>query len=175
MSTKFKRNLALIILGLNFSAASAQTPPDLENLFRLEGKWQGPAVLIFDGNTFNFTYYADFRKNEEGIGMFMDESFSHPDIGTLIGYNLIGYNSRDEKIHWFSVDNFGTCHDHFGYWKSPNHFYMETSEKRGGKKFEEKIDLIIVSPTEITLKLIALLGGQVFQEVTVTFFKQPAS
>ncbi len=171
MTTKLKCILALLTLSLSYSAATAQIAPALENLFRLEGKWQGPTTLTLDGNTFNFTYYAEFKRNEESTGLSMEESFSHPDLGTLKGYNLIGYNSRDEKIHWFSIDNFGTCHDHIGYWKTPDHFYMETSEKRGGKKFEERIDIIFSSPTQITLKLVALLGGQIFEEVTVTFQK----
>jgi len=170
MKPTIKNWLISLITGLSFISATAQTP--LEDLFRLEGNWEGEATLILEGNAFNFTYYADFKKNEQGSGIYMEEWFSHPDLGSLKGYNLIGYNTRDEKIHWFSVDNFGTCHDHLGYWKTPDHFYMEATEKHGGKKFEEKIDIIFKNNDEITLHLIATIGGQLFEDVVVIFHRQ---
>ena len=174
MKPKIKNCLAGLIMGLSFIAATAQTTTlsPLENLFRLEGSWSGEATLIYDGITFNFIYYAEFKKTDEGSGMLMEEWFSHPDLGSLKGYNLIGYNARDEKIHWFSVDNFGTCHDHPGYWKTNDHFYMEATEKHGGKKYEEKIDIIFKNENEISIKLIASIGGQVFQDLFVSFRKQ---
>ena len=173
MITTIKHSLFILITGLSFIPTTAQTP--LENLFRLEGSWSGEAKLTFEGNTFHFIYYADFKRNEESSGMYMQEWFSHPDLGSLKGYNLIGFNARDQKIHWFSVDNFGTCHDHLGYWKTNDHFYMEATEKHGGKKLEEKIDIIFKSQDEIMLHLIATLGGQLFQDVVVTFRKQSST
>src|SRR5688572_25918615 len=107
MITKLKLCLVAVYTALGLSSAHAQTPPALESLFRLDGNWQGPSVLIYGGATFNCTYYMSFKKNAENSGITMEEWFSHPDLGSLKGYNLIGYNTRDEKIHWFSVDNFG--------------------------------------------------------------------
>jgi Secretion system C-terminal sorting domain len=174
MKHKLKSSLIALVIGVSYFTTTAQTTTlsPLENLFRIEGSWAGEATLILEGNTFNFIYYADFKKNDEGTGMYMEEWFSHPDLGSLKGYNLIGYNARDEKIHWFSVDNFGTCHDHFGYWKTNDHFYMETTEKRGGKKFEEKIDIVFNGTDEVTLHLIATIGGQLVQDAMVIFHRQ---
>jgi len=174
MKHKFKSSLIALVIGVSYFTTTAQTTTlsPLENLFRLEGSWAGEATLILEGNSFNFIYYADFKKNDEGTGMSMEEWFTHPDLGSLKGYNLIGFNARDQKIHWFSVDNFGTCHDHLGYWKTPDHFYMEATEKHGGKKFEEKIDIIYKNENEITLHLIATIGGQLFQDAMVIFHRQ---
>ena len=172
MRKKLTLSLLILITGLSDSL-TAQTP--LENLFRLEGRWEGEATLILDGNTFNFTYYADFKKNDESSGMYMEEWFSHPDLGSLKGYNLIGYNARDEKIHWFSVDNFGTTHDHLGYWKTNDHFYMEATEKHQGKKFEEKIDIVFINENEISLHLVATIGGKLFEDAFVVFHRQTPS
>jgi len=174
MKHKFKSSLIVLVIGVSYFTTTAQTTTlsPLENLFRLEGSWAGEATLILEGNSFNFIYYADFKKNDEGTGMSMEEWFSHPDLGSLKGYNLIGFNARDQKIHWFSVDNFGTCHDHLGYWKTPDHFYMEATEKHGGKKFEEKIDIIYKNENEITLHLIATIGGQLIQDAMVIFHRQ---
>jgi hypothetical protein len=174
MKHKFKSSLIAFIIGVSYFTTTAQTTTlsPLESLFRIEGSWAGEATLMLEGNSFNFIYYADFKKNDEGTGMYMEEWFSHPDLGSLKGYNLIGFNARDQKIHWFSVDNFGTCHDHLGYWKTPDHFYMEATEKHGGKKFEERIDIIYKNENEITLHLIATIGGQLVQDAMVIFHRQ---
>ena len=174
MKHKLKSSLIALVTGVSYFTTTAQTTTlsPLENLFRIEGSWAGEATLILEGNTFNFIYYADFKKNDEGTGMSMEEWFTHPDLGSLKGYNLIGFNSRDQKIHWFSVDNFGTCHDHLGYWKTNDHFYMETTEKHGGKKFEEKIDIVFKGNDEVTLHLIATIGGQLFEDAMVIFRRQ---
>lgn len=170
---KTKITMLALMIGLGVSNAHSQIPEALSNIFRLEGNWQGPATLVLDGNTYNFTYYANFTRNPENSGLYMVESFSHPDLGELKGYNLIGYNSRDERIHWFSVDNFGTTHDHIGYWKSPDHFYIETTEKHGGKKFEELIDITFQGNDQVSIHLVGQLASVVFQDVTVTFTRQP--
>jgi len=166
-----------IVAMLTFAAlttSTAQTAPaPLENLFRLEGSWQGNATLILDGNTFSFVYYMRFEKSPENSGLYMEEWFTHADLGSLKGYNLIGFNARDEKIHWFSVDNFGTTHDHIGYWKSPDHFYMETSEKNGGKKYEEFIDLIFQPNGQVSLRLVAKNGNDIYEDISGDFTKQP--
>ena len=82
MKPTFKNCLATLIIGLSFVSATAQTTTvsPLENLFRLDGNWAGEATLILDGSTFNFTYYANFKKNDESSGMYMEEWFSHPDL-----------------------------------------------------------------------------------------------
>jgi len=103
----------------------------------------------------------------------MEESFSSPDLGELKGYNLIGYNSRDEKIHWFSVDNFGTTHEHLGYWISDNHFFMGVTEKKEGKKFEELIDFIFVDNDHLAFHLVGKIANTIFEDVTGTFERQP--
>jgi hypothetical protein len=174
MTTKIIRCLAAWIAAFSISVATAQStiPTPLEKLFRLEGSWQGPAHFNLGGTVFDFTYFFEFKKTQENSGLTMVETFTHADLGTLVGHNLIGYNSRDEKVHWFTVDNFGTTHDHPGYWVNDDHFYMEATEKRGGKKFVEKIDLIFLSSTQISINITATLGGDIIQEGGGVFTKQ---
>jgi hypothetical protein len=105
----------------------------------------------------------------------MEEGFTDPALGTLVGNNLIGYNVHDGKIHWFSVDNFGTAHEHLGNWISEDHFYMEANEIQNKKKFLEKINLKFKGKNEVELTLIASLDGKVFEEIKVDFYRLPKS
>ena len=171
-----KKKIALIVLlaGLGFSNANSQSVPDaLNKMFRFEGNWMAPTTMVLDGNTFQFNYYATFSKNAESSGMYMEEWFSSPDLGDLKGYNLIGFNARDEKIHWFSVDNFGTTHEHLGEWITDDHFTMIVTEKKNGKKFEETIDLVFIDSNHISIHLVAKLANTVFEDVSGTFERLP--
>jgi len=49
---------------------------------------------------------------------------------------------------------------------------METTEKHGGKKFEEKIDIVFKGNDEVTLHLLATIGGQLFEDAMVIFHRQ---
>jgi len=115
----------------------------------------------------------NFTKNAEGSGMYMEENFSLPGLGDLKGYNLIGFNARDEKIHWFTVDNFGTTHEHIGYWVTDDHFFMSVTEKHDGKKFEELIDLVFIDNDHVSIHMIGKLANTTFQELTGTFERMP--
>ena len=171
-----KKKLALIALiaGLGFSKAHSQTIPDpLNKLFRLEGNWMALTTMVLDGNTFTFNYYASFVRNAENSGMYMEEHFSIPDLGELKGYNLIGFNARDEKIHWFSVDNFGTTHEHLGYWISDDHFIMSVTEKHDGKKFEETIEMTFLDDSHLSFHVVAKNANSVFEEITGIFERMP--
>lgn len=163
--------LSIFAIAGALSANAQPVPQALEGLFRLEGRWDGDATLNLSGAVFNFIYTVDFKRNEESSGMTMEETFTHPDLGTLKGYNLIGYNANDDKIHWFSVDNFGTAHDHLGYWITNNHFLMTVKEKQGSKKYEEVIHIYFNSPTNISISLVATLGNTVVETLSGTFNK----
>ena len=171
-----KKKIALIVLlaGLGLSNANSQPVPDaLSKLFRIEGNWKAPTTMVLDGNTYQFDYYASFSINAESTGMYMEEHFTSPELGELKGYNLIGFNARDEKIHWFSVDNFGTTHEHLGTWITDDHFSMSVTEKHNGKKFEETIDLIFIDSNHISIHLVAKMANVVFEDVSGTFERLP--
>ena len=170
-----KKKIALIVLlaGLGLSKVNAQVHDALNKLFRIEGNWMAPTTMVLDGNTYTFNYYANFTRNAESSGIYMEEYFNSPELGDLKGYNLIGFNSRDEKIHWFSVDNFGTTHEHLGYWVSENHFTMSVTEKHNGKKFEETIDLIFIDDNHVSIHLVAKIANVVFEDVYGIFERQP--
>ena len=168
--TTFKTILAAVLLLFALNRANAQEVPQaLSDLMRLEGHWEGQATLILEGKTYTFPYHTDFKKTADGSGLLMEEWFSSEELGKLMGTNLIGYNANGAKIHWFSVDNFGTTHDHTGTWKSREYFYMETTEMMQKKKYKEKIDLIFKGNDTLELSLSATLDGKEYEKVSVVF------
>jgi hypothetical protein len=174
MKTNLKAGCAvlLLIFALNFASAqneATKIPQALSDILKFEGYWEGPATMTMDGKTFSFTYFADFKKTADGSGLSMDEWFTHPELGSLKGANLIGYNSNDGNIHWFSVDNFGTAHEHIGKWISPDHFMMQATEMQQGKKMVEKIDLVMKSNDLMEFSLVASLDDVVFEKGNATF------
>jgi hypothetical protein len=174
MKKLMKFSFIALVMGLCLTTANAQNrPAALTDLYRLVGSWQGPTTLVLEGSTYNFTYHFTFSLTADSSGIYMEEWFTHPALGTLRGTNLIGYNNRDQNIQWFSVDNFGTTHVHFGHWVTPDHFYMDVTEKHGGQKFEEKIDITFQGINQITIHLVAKLGNTVFEDVSGVFSRQP--
>jgi hypothetical protein len=167
---------AVITAALTFSAFFLHAQPaapaqPLADLMKWDGKWAGEATLKMEGKTYKVQYSADFEKTADGSGIQMMEGFTHPELGTYVGENLIGYNSYDKKIHWFSVDNMGTAHEHLGYWKSPTHFYMEAHEKQNGKSFVERIDANVSNAGTMEFHLVGSLEGKVVEDITCTFHR----
>ncbi|MES2795222.1 MAG: hypothetical protein V4683_04605 [Bacteroidota bacterium] len=173
MSKKIKCGLAALVTMFAMFCANAQDqatkPNALLNLMRFEGQWEAPTTMVLEGKTYLFTYYLEFKKTADGSGLSMEEWFSSPELGTLKGSNLIGYNGNDEKIHWFSVDNFGTSHEHIGVWKTNDHFYMQANEKQQSKKFVENINMVFKSNDLLELTLTASLDGNEFEKVSGLF------
>lgn len=173
MPYKMQTGLTAFVTLLFFNVVNAQQPPQppkaLTDLLRFEGKWEGPATFTMEGKTHQFTYYADFRRTADGSGLYMDEWFDAPGLGAMKGANLIGYNANDGKIHWFSVDNFGTTHDHLGVWKAPDHFFMQARETQGGKKFVENIEVTLTRPDTMDLLITATLDGKETLRCVATF------
>jgi hypothetical protein len=167
---------AIIIVLLSANApfrtqAQNQMPVALTNLMKLLGKWEGKATLMTGGQKHEFTYYVDFKKTADGSGLYMDEWFTDAQLGTMKGSNLIGYNNNDNKIHWFSVDNFGTAHDHLGVWKTNNHFYMQANEIQQKKKFLEKIDLVFKDDNTLEFALVSTLDNKEIEKGSAVFHR----
>lgn len=102
-----------------------------------------------------------YRKTADGNGLYMDEHATIPDVGRLIGGNIIGFDPYEQKLHWFSVDNFGTTHDHIGELIDKDHLRLIHESQREGKTYREEIDFEWKSPKQLHAKLIGTLNGQI--------------
>ena len=154
---------------ITYSQSSPTVPEPWTKTLRMNGYWQGPATLMMGDKMYHLDYYADFSLTADGSGMYMDEWFNDPELGHMKGANLIGYNPYDQMIHWLSVDNMGTAHEHLGSWKSPDHFYMENQGMQEGKKYIEKIDCKFIGNNQFNIEIVASLDGKVIQELKGNF------
>lgn len=169
--------IALVLFGLYAGVANTQeqapvTPEILKAALRLEGKWEANASLQVGGKTYAFKYSMDFRKTASGSGLFMYEAANIPGIGKLDGANLIGYDPYDGKLHWFSVDNLGTTHDHTGQLLSKDHIRLIHESSREGKPYREQVDFEFISANRVKAKLVATLGGNVEEVLEGTFVRR---
>lgn len=171
ITSKITLGATLLILTLNGGRAQ-EMPQALKNTMRFEGSWQGEATYTTEGKTYNFPYYFDFKKAADGKGLYADEWFDSPELGHLQAADLLGYNANDGKIHIFTVDNFGTTHDHLCTWKGADHFYMEANETIEHKRYVEKIDVIFQGNDAFTLSLIASLDGKETERLSATFARK---
>lgn len=104
-----------------------------------------------------------------GYGLTMDEWFEHPDLGKLLGRSLIAYNSHDSKIHWFSVDNNGTAHEHLGVWKAKDHFYMDVTEMTSDGQYVEKIELFLKGKDVLEMRYMSTMNGKEKESMSATY------
>jgi hypothetical protein len=98
----------------------------LKMLLQFNGYWKtNAATMQTSGKGYKFAYYADFKPAADNNGIVMHEWAIIPGMGKLDGENLAGVNMYDGKIHWFSVDNMGTAHEHIGMFSDNKHFSMQ--------------------------------------------------
>ncbi|HLG34628.1 MAG TPA: hypothetical protein VI757_07065 [Bacteroidia bacterium] len=165
------------ILFLNTNAVRAQdanlkTQSAHNNFIQFIGIWEADAVLTVDGKQHNVRYHINFRKAANGKGLYADEWFNDTALGNMKGANLIGYDPYDSKVHWYSVDNMGTTHEHIGDWTDSDTFYMEHNGMRDGKKYAEKIWMKFNGKDEMEFKLHSTLDGKESYKALATFHRK---
>jgi hypothetical protein len=152
------------------AAEDAAAPPEIVmTAMKLEGSWRADATLALGEQTHSFVYTLNFRKTAGGSGLIMDEHAEVKDLGLLRGSNLIGFDPHDGRLHWFSVDNFGTTHDHIGELVGPGHLRLIHQSQREGKPFREEIDFVWRAADRIDARLVATLGGETVETLEGRF------
>jgi hypothetical protein len=173
-----KNNLkyfGLIIFGISLSiAVSAQEkkneiPEALKNAQVWIGKWSGTMTMTMEGKTYKPKATWTFRSIAGGYGITLEQVQKDPELGTMLSEDMMGYDPFDKKIHVYTVDNMGTCHDHICEWKSPGHFYLEHNSMRSGKPYQEKIDMEMKGKDTFETNYVGLADGKVTDTGKGTF------
>jgi len=147
----------------------------LKMLLQFKGLWEtGAAVMKAGGKEYRFAYYADFKTASADNAIVMHEWADIPGAGKLDGNNLAGVCMQDGKIHWYSVDNMGTTHEHVGEFADQHHFTMVHKSMQEGKEFVETLEMEFAEPDVLILKETATLGGEEAVLITGTFHRKKA-
>jgi len=133
----------------------------LKYLLALHGNWESPVTITMGGKQLKATYYADFSKTADDNGIILKERVDIPGVGKSIATDLAGVDPYDGKVHWYTVDNMGTTHEHIGYWSDPQHFSMTHNGIRDGKPYMEVITIEVKNKDELAVKQINTTDGQV--------------
>lgn len=167
---------AMLFAAMPATAQTSEGTTDnqLKMLLQLKGSWEAKTAVIKMGNKENtFPYYADFKTTADNNGLLMIEWATIPGVGKLNGANLIGVNPYDGKVHWFSVDNLGTAHEHIGAFSDAKHFSMVHKGMQDNKEYLETITMEIISQDEMKLNITAMLDGKEIETISATFQRKP--
>lgn len=144
----------------------------LKMLLQFNGYWETDAAIMQSGGKeYKFAYRADFKTTTTDHGIVIHEWATIPGVGRLDGQNLAGVNMFDGKIHWFSIDNMGTAHEHTGMFTDDKHFSMQYKGMQEGKEFTEILEIELTDPNTLHLKQVATSGGEQVVMITGTFHR----
>ncbi len=175
-----KKCLKVLLLNLLSLAAihgfsqgnDAKKPAALNNVLALEGYWESYVSMTMGNKENKFMHYVDFQKTADNNGLVMYEWSDSPAMGKLRGTSLIGYNPYSGKVHWFTVDNMGTTHEHVGDFTNNNHFKMEHKGIQEGKEYVEVVELNFQAKDMMTIDSTATLDAQIQYTLKGTFTRK---
>ena len=154
-------------------AKKAALPDDQALLQKFDGKWSGITNITDDKKqSFKIMTHMNFSSVADGNGIYGVEYFDDPKLGKLRASYLFGYDPYKKKIHFYAIDNMGTCHDHDCTWKTPDHFYVEHNSVREGKAYKEIINLIFKDKNTIEFSETATLDGNTIEIDKASFKKE---
>ena len=154
-------------------AKKAALPDDQSLLQKFVGKWSGTTNMTDDKKqSFKIMTYMNFSSVADGNGIYGVEYFNDPKLGNLRASYLCGYDPYEKKIHFYAIDNMGTCHDHDCTWKTPAHLYVEHNSMRDGKPYKEIVDLIFKDKNTLEFSETAMLDGNIIETDKASFKKE---
>ncbi len=170
-TTKIFALAVLLLLGPALVSVAqkgdAAGPAEVQNLKIFIGTWKGNMTMK-DAMQKSYPVAQTFicTSIAGGNGIYVEEIAESPEMGKMVGSDLIGYDPYGKQMHCFTVDNMGTAHDHLCSWKNDNQFYLEHNSMRDGKKYQEQIDLVFKGTDVMEMNLRVYVDGKLSETVT---------
>lgn len=166
--------ILIIFTFLGISAIQAQELPQAQKyLQRFTGNWVCKNISMTIGDK---TYGGEFSFNcksaIDGKGIYAEESYNNADLGNMHGLDMAGYDPNQQNIHWYTIDNQGTCHDHIGYWSDKDHFYMQYQGLAEGTVFTEKLYFSFINDSKLEFRQVNENNGVVTVKSSGEFVKK---
>lgn len=170
---KLKLFILALVCGIFISNGFAQEMPKTQkDLQRFVGDWRcKDAKIIMGGKTFTIDYHFNVKPAIDGAGLVADEFFDHPELGKMRGLNMVNYDPGTAEIHWYSIDNQGTCHDHICTWIDNDHFYFQVQGLNKGKPYTEKANCDFMPDGKMNFKIVTEEDGKVVSSGSGVFSK----
>jgi hypothetical protein len=127
--------------------------------------------MVLGDKPYTGSFYFNAVSVLEGKGIYADEGFDHPELGSMRGLNLMSFDPNLNIIHWYTIDDRGTCHDHLGYWTDDNTFYAQYQGIVEGKIYVEKIYFSFENNDRISFRLVGEMNGIVSESMSGIFKK----
>jgi hypothetical protein len=154
--------------------AKSRFPAPVQYLMKFSGKWTAKAAFVSNGKTDSIEYTLIGRSIADGNGLLLEESYTDSIRGKMRGTNLAGYDSNDAKIHWYSVDNRGTTHEHTGEWVTADSLTLDHKSVKKGKNYREKINIAFKGRDEFYFAFTSNLDGKEEKVIAVFTRVMPA-
>ncbi|MGW8316454.1 MAG: hypothetical protein ACWGNV_12695 [Bacteroidales bacterium] len=169
-----QKMLWIMITGMVIgSTVFAQDQPQAQkNLMQFVGKWKSTDIqMVIGGETYGGVYTFDCSAVNMNTGVLAHEKLVSEQLGTMMAENLLGYDPNLQLLHLYTIDNFGTAHDHFGEWIDSKHMFLQYQGVLEGKVYLEQLDIVFNDPNTMVLNMTAMLNGEIFQQASGTFTK----
>jgi hypothetical protein len=172
----FIKSLLIILIFLNtlsISSYSQELPDAQKNLQRFVGNWLCKDLSLTIGEKpYKGVFFFNCKSVLDGKGIYAEEGFDNAELGNMRGLNLMSYDPNLKLIHWYTIDDKGTCHDHIGYWTDRDHFYAEYQGIVEETVYVEKIYFGFITDSKIDFRLTGENNGVVTEKITGEFVKK---
>jgi hypothetical protein len=169
-----KKMIWIMVTGMVISSSvfAQDQPQSQKNMIKFVGQWKSTDIQLTIGDqTYGGEYTFDCSAVNMNTGILAHEKFVNSELGTMQAENLLGFDPNLQQVHLYTIDNFGTAHDHCGYWIDDNHLFVQYQGVLESKMYLEQIDILFKDANTMSLKLTAMLNGEVFQQAKGTFVK----
>ncbi len=139
----------------------AQVPEPIQKLLRLEGLWEGDALITHNGSTICFRIHHDNTRVANGWGFQISESGEIPGSGLYRSVSIFGFDSELNQLHLYTVSSLGHAHDHRGWWADDTHVIFEYKGVNRGTQVIEWIPIVVLGPDEYIFQNSTSLGEEV--------------
>ena len=121
------------------AADNAPAPPSgSANFSQFIGTWSGEGLYRDAGKPeVKVRMKVDCRPAGGGWGVRCDFNMTSPEMNYQES-DLFGFDQESGQVHWFSIDNAGSVHDHKGTWIGGSRLSVRHT---GGNNFIESIEL----------------------------------
>ncbi|MEI6575996.1 MAG: hypothetical protein WCO63_07460 [Bacteroidota bacterium] len=162
-------SLCCLFIGNSFAQEMPKAQKDLQ---RFVGNWECKnSKYNVGGKDYVIDYHFNAKTAIDGAGVVADEFFDHPELGKLRSLNMVNYDPGSSQIHWYTIDNFGTCHDHLGSWTDKDHFSFQVKGLNKGKAFVEKCSCEFSGDNKLTFKITTEEDGKLISSASGLFVK----